>query len=93
MNGDKSVNDEVVKEKIRRALLSGPSSVTSEATVIEMDAQGKLVVLRQGTNRWVCMPGNENLIGDVPMSLDPMACNGSTTLEQRNRNRRMPLRG
>ena len=72
MNGDKTMNDEVVKEKIRRALLSGPPSVTKEATVAEMDAHGKLVVLRQGTNQWVCMPGNENIIGDVPMSLDPM---------------------
>ena len=72
MNGDNSMNDEVVEEKIRRALLSGPPSVTREATVAEMDAQGKMVVLRQGTNQWVCMPGNENIIGDVPMCLDPM---------------------
>jgi hypothetical protein len=72
MNRDNSMSNEVVKEKIRRALLSGPSSVTREATVAEMDAQGKMVVLRQGTNQWVCMPGNENIIGDVPMSLDPM---------------------
>ena len=72
MNGENNMKDEVVKEKIRRALLSGPSSVTSEATVAEMDADGKMVVLRQGTNPWVCMPGNENIVGDVPMSLDPM---------------------
>ena len=72
INGDNSMNDEIVKEKIRRALLSGPASVTREATVAEMDAQGKMVVLRQGTNHWVCMPGNENIIGAVPMCLDPM---------------------
>ena len=72
MSGKNNTNDEVTKEKIRRALLSGPSSVTSEATVAEMDANGEMVVLRRGTNQWVCMPGNENIIGDVPMSLDPM---------------------
>jgi hypothetical protein len=72
MNGDNGMNDEIRKEKIRRACLSGPASVTREATVAEMDADGKTVVLRQGTNHWVCMPGNENIIGDVPMSLDPM---------------------
>jgi hypothetical protein len=64
MKGNNSMNDEVMKEKIRRALLSGPPAVTREATVAEMDAQGKLVVLRQGANQWVCMPGNEYRPGD-----------------------------
>jgi hypothetical protein len=72
MSGDSNVSDEIVKEKIRRALLSGPDSVTREATVAEMDAQGKLTVLRPGTNQWVCVPGNENIIGQADMSLDPM---------------------
>jgi hypothetical protein len=72
IKGNNNMNDGVVKEKIRRALLSGPPSVTREATVAEMDAQGKMVVLRQGTNQWVCMPGNENIIGNVPMCLDTM---------------------
>jgi len=66
------MTDEIVKEKIRRACLSGPPSVTGEATVAEIDANGKTIVLRKGTNQWVCFPGNENIIGDVPMSLDPM---------------------
>lgn len=64
--------DEIVKEKIRRARLSGPTDVTDEATIAEMDAQGKLTILHKGTNQWICFPGNENIIGDVPMSLDPM---------------------
>jgi hypothetical protein len=72
MTKGESMDKEVLKEKIRRACLSGPPAITSEATVAEMDAQGEMVVLRQGSNRWVCMPGNENTIGDVPMSLDPM---------------------
>jgi hypothetical protein len=63
--------DGVVKANIRRALLSGPDSVTREATVAEMDAQGKLTVLRPGTNRWVCVPGNENIIGQADMCADP----------------------
>jgi hypothetical protein len=29
-------------------------------------------VLRQGTNAWVCVPGDENVIGKVDMCLDPM---------------------
>ena len=64
--------EEVIREKIRRALLSGPHSVTREATVAEMDSQGKLTILRQGSNRWVCVPGNENVIGQADMCADPM---------------------
>jgi hypothetical protein len=72
MNVDGNMSDEIVKEKIRRALLSGPDSVTREATVAELDAQGKMNVLRPGTNRWVCVPGNENIIGAADMCADPM---------------------
>jgi hypothetical protein len=72
MSAENSTSDEIVKAKIRRALLSGPDSITREATVAEMDAQGKLTVLRPGTNQWVCVPGNENIIGQADMCVDPM---------------------
>jgi hypothetical protein len=52
--GDKAMVgevEEIIKEKIRRALLSGPDSVTREATVAEMGSQGKLTVLRALTSR------------------------------------------
>ncbi len=64
--------EEIKKEKIRRAMLAGPSCVTSEATVAEMERDGNLTVLRQGTNDWVCVPGDQNIIGSVDMCLDPM---------------------
>lgn len=70
--GGNSMADEIIKEKIRRARLSGPPTVTDEATIAEMDAQEKLTILHKGTNQWICFPGNENIIGDGPMSLDPM---------------------
>ena len=72
MNGGKSMSDEIVKAKIRRALLAGPDCVTREATVAEIDAQGAMTVLLQGTNQWVCVPGNENIIGQADMCADPM---------------------
>lgn len=59
-------------ERIRRALLSGPSVITKDATVAEMDRQGNLTVLRPGTNEWVCVPGNQDIIGETDMCLDPM---------------------
>jgi hypothetical protein len=70
--GAVSMTDPITKEKIRRARLSGPAQVTANATVAEMDAQGHHTILVKGTNDWVCFPGNENVIGDVPMALDPM---------------------
>jgi hypothetical protein len=64
--------EDIVQAKVRRALLSGPESVTKDATVAEMDAHGKMTVLRPGTNHWVCVPGNENIIGAADMCADPM---------------------
>jgi hypothetical protein len=72
MNGEGSMSDEIVKAKIRRALLSGPDCITRAATVAEVDAQGNMTVLRPGTNHWVCIPGNENIIGQADMCADPM---------------------
>jgi hypothetical protein len=64
--------EEITKEKIRRAMLAGPSCITSEATVAEMDRDGNMTVLRSGTNDWVCVPGDQNIIGWTDMCLDPM---------------------
>jgi hypothetical protein len=67
-----SKDERILAAKISRAMMSGPSQITRDATVADMDAQGNLVVLRQGTNQWVCFPGDENEIGNVPMCADPM---------------------
>src|SRR5215470_1043110 len=67
-----SMAEAVKQEKIRRAMLAGPSVITRDATVAEMDMQGNLTVLRPGTNEWVCVPGDENIVGKVDMCLDPM---------------------
>jgi hypothetical protein len=67
-----SGDEQILAAKISRAMLSGPFHITRDATVADMDAQGNVVVLRQGTNQWVCFPGDENEIGNVPMCADPM---------------------
>jgi len=67
-----SKDEQILAAKISRAMSSGPLHITRDATVAEMDAQGNLVVLRQGTNHWVCFPGDENEIGNVPMCADHM---------------------
>jgi hypothetical protein len=67
-----SQQEQVLAAKIARAMLSGPNMITKDATVAEMGMDGKLAILRQGTNDWVCFPGDENEIGNVPMCADPM---------------------
>jgi hypothetical protein len=69
---DQIIPEEIKSEKIRRAMLAGPSCITREATVAEMDKDGQLTVLRPGSNDWICVPGDQNIIGAVDMCLDPM---------------------
>jgi predicted amidohydrolase len=73
-------DEQILAAKISRAMSSGPYQITKDATVVEMDHQGSTVVLRQGTNDWVCFPGNENEIGNVPMCADPMGLQWMTDI-------------
>jgi hypothetical protein len=48
-----------------------------------MDAHGNMAsVLRAGTNEWLCVPGDENRVGDPPMC---SVCNGSKTFMPESR--------
>jgi hypothetical protein len=59
--------------KIARAMRAGPPQITKDATIAEIDNLGNVAtILRQGTNGWVCVPGNENLISDPPMCVDQL---------------------
>ena len=88
-----SMDEQVVAAKISRAMSSGPFHITREATVAETDAQGNTVVLRQGTNQWVCFPGDENEIGNVPMCADPMGLQWMMDIMAGKRRRRIPHPG
>ena len=69
----KSREEQIRAVRIARAMRAGPRVITENATVAEMDKQGRMTeVLRQGTNEWVCMPGNEDVIGDPPMCVDAL---------------------
>jgi|GEM_PF-823353 len=67
-----SAQEQALGVKIARAMLSGPRHITKDATVAEMGSDGQLAILRQGSNHWVCFPGDENQIGNPPMCADPM---------------------
>jgi hypothetical protein len=61
---------ETRQAKIARALSAGPPEVAKSARVVDTDAQGKMIVLREGTNGFTCMPGNPQVVADPPMCAD-----------------------
>ena len=66
-------SQEPAAEKINRALSAGPPSITPQATVAEVDSDGRLNILRQGTNDFICMPGDPVGIGMPAMCADKVA--------------------
>ncbi|MBB5059634.1 hypothetical protein HDF16_004360 [Granulicella aggregans] len=67
-----SRGDKAEDPRITRARLSGPEQVTKDATVAILGHDGTMTVLSKGTNDWVCVPGDENKIGQPPMCMNPM---------------------
>jgi hypothetical protein len=48
--------------QIARAIAAGPSTITGNAQIVGTDANGKSVVLREGTNGFLCQPGNPKVV-------------------------------
>lgn len=61
---------ETIQAKIERATSAGPPEIARSAEIIDKDAQGHTLVLREGDNGFTCMPGNPNVIGDPAMCAD-----------------------
>jgi hypothetical protein len=64
---------DISQEKIARAMSAGPENVASGARIVDTDAQGKTVVLREGNNGFTCMQGNPKVVADPPMCVDAPA--------------------
>jgi hypothetical protein len=64
---------ESARTRIARALSAAPPDIARAATVAEMDGQGKMTVLREGTNGFTCMPGDPAGIGQPAMCADQVA--------------------
>lgn len=62
-----------IASKIARALSAGPPNATKDATVAEVDAQGNMKILRQGTNDFTCLPGNPKVPGKPALCEDKVA--------------------
>src|SRR6267142_1794403 len=54
---------ETTQAQIARALSAGPPEAAKSARVVDTDAQGKMIVLREGSNGFTCMPGNPKATG------------------------------
>jgi hypothetical protein len=82
-----SARDDSTQVKIARAMSAGPTEVAKAARIVDADAQGKMVVLREGNNGFTCMPGNLKVVGDPPCALMPLRCSGLLMPGLTNRNR------
>jgi len=60
-------------ELIASAESAAPANVGKNATIVAMDADGKMRTLRKGTNNFTCMPDNPATPGPDPMCMDPAA--------------------
>jgi len=65
-----SNSNESTQTKIARALSAAPPEVAKAATVVEMDGQGKMTVLRAGTNGFTCMPGDPTAVAQPAQCAD-----------------------
>src|SRR5215467_6654287 len=68
--GRSAVAEDATQTKIARAMSAGPDDIARSARIIDTDANGNTVVLREGSNGFTCMPGNPNVIGEPPMCVD-----------------------
>src|SRR5258708_12862378 len=69
-NGIPVKASDTTKEKIARAMSAGPDDISKSARIVDTDAQGNKVILRESSNGFTCMPGNPNVVGEPPMCMD-----------------------
>ena len=58
---------------IKSAMSAAPATVAKHATIVAMEAGGKMRTLRKGTNGFTCMPDNPATPGPDPMCMDAAA--------------------
>jgi len=61
------------KELIASAMSAAPATIANGATIVAMEADGKMRTLRNGTNGFTCMPDNPATPGPDPMCMDKNA--------------------
>jgi hypothetical protein len=77
-----SSTPESTQTKIDRALSAAPPDIAAAATVAETDDQGRVKILRPGTNGFTCMPGDPSGIGMPAMCADQVAMQWESDFRQ-----------
>ena len=55
---------------IKSAMSAAPEAISKNATIIDVSADGKIRVVRKGSNNFTCMADNPNTPGPDPMCAD-----------------------
>src|SRR5262252_7463189 len=55
---------------IKSAMSAAPEAIAKGATIIDVGSDGKIRVVRQGTNQFTCLADNPNTPGPDPMCAD-----------------------
>jgi hypothetical protein len=63
LDGSIGAAGESKEAQIAHVIAAGPKSVTGSARIEGSDAHGKKVVLREGNNGFICVPGNPRVVG------------------------------
>jgi hypothetical protein len=58
------------EQMIASAMLAAPASISKDAAIVTMEADGNMRTLREGTNGFTCMPDNPETPGPDPMCMD-----------------------
>ncbi|MBS0614588.1 MAG: hypothetical protein JSS24_15560 [Proteobacteria bacterium] len=58
---------------IKSAMAAAPAAIGRHATIVAMEADGKMRTLRKGSNQFTCMPDNPATPGPDPMCMDTNA--------------------
>ena len=61
------------EDMIKSAMAAAPEAVAKGATIVAVEADGKMRTLRQGSNGFTCLPDNPNSPGPDPMCGDANA--------------------
>ena len=54
-------------------MTAAPPPVSRNSSVVEMNEDGSMKVLRKGSGEWTCVPDDPSTPGNDPMCLDPNA--------------------
>jgi hypothetical protein len=66
MPSGKMTDEEIIKS----AMSAAPETIGKGATIIDVSSDGKIRVVRQGSNQFTCMADNPNTPGPDPMCAD-----------------------